>query len=86
MGVCNGECFGDIPEDEHLTSTRCYCCGLSQLYETLMGGGLSVAKPATQGHKWKRKIFHSFLLFCILAFFLLSLLSWHDVVVGCLDK
>ena len=45
--VCKGECFGHSPGDEHLTLTRCYSCGLSLLYETIRGGGLSVVKPVT---------------------------------------
>ena len=46
-GVCNEECLGHSPVDETLTLMRFYSCGLSQLYEYLTGGGLSVDKPAT---------------------------------------
>ena len=46
-GVCEGECIGRRPGDEPLTLTRCYSFELSQLYEILRGGSLSVAKPAT---------------------------------------
>ena len=38
-GGRKGECLGHL--------TRCYSCGLSQIYETLKGGGFSVAKPTT---------------------------------------
>ena len=74
-GVCNGECLGYSPGDEPLTWTRCYNCGLLQLYETLRGECLLVAKPMTLGYKGV--IFFSFCLFCIFASVLLSLLSWH---------
>ena len=43
--VCEEECLGHSLGDEPLTVTRCYRCGLSQVYETLKGGDLSVAKP-----------------------------------------
>ena len=46
---CRGlwvEFLGHSPGDEPLTLTRCYSCGLSQLYEALGDGGSSVAKRA----------------------------------------
>ena len=65
-GFCKGEYLGYSSGDEPLTLTRCYSCGLSQLYETISGGGFSVARPTTYRHKVD--IFLSFTLFCILTF------------------
>ena len=45
--VCTWKCLRHSRGYELLTSTRCYSCGLSQIYETLRDGGLSVAKPVT---------------------------------------
>ena len=42
-----GECLGCSLGNEPLTLTRWYSCGLPQLYETLWGGGLPVAKYKT---------------------------------------
>ena len=41
-GVCKRECLGHSQGDETLTLTRCYSSGLSQLYENIRGGSLSV--------------------------------------------
>ena len=46
-GVCKEERLGHSPGDEPLILKRFYSTGLSWLCKTLMGGGLSVAKPAT---------------------------------------
>ena len=44
-GVCkSGESSGHNPGEEPSPLTRCYSCGLSQLYEAHGGGGLSVVK------------------------------------------
>ena len=45
VGVCDGECFGLSQGDAPLTLTRFYNCRLSQLYEALEVGVLSMAKP-----------------------------------------
>ena len=55
-GVCKGEYLEHIPGNEPLKLTRCFSCGFLQLYETPMGGGLSVGD-----------IFLSLRLFCIFA-------------------
>ena len=41
QGFVGGGCLGYIPGDEPMTLTRCYSCGLPQLYKALGGGGFS---------------------------------------------
>ena len=33
LGVCEGECIGHSPGDEPMTLSRCYSCGLPELYK-----------------------------------------------------
>ena len=62
MLVCEVEYLGHSLGDEPLNLTKCYSCGLSQLYETLRGGCMSVAKPKTCGYK-RLIFFSSFILY-----------------------
>ena len=67
-GVCERECMRLSPGDKPLKLTRCHSCGLSQLYEALGGGNLSVFKPATKGYNGGIFLFFYF-VFLILFYY-----------------
>ena len=57
VGICEGEGMLRSPGDESLTLTRCYSCGLAQLYEAFEGGK-SVCARAYNLKDIKGKFFH----------------------------
>ena len=63
-GVLRGECMRGSPEDESLTLTRCYSCGLLQLYEALGWKSVCCRTYNLKGIKGKISFFPFIIKLC----------------------